>query len=271
MNIPDITENSALVVAHPDDEALWFSSVLERVGRTVICFLDVTSRPDWSEGRRRAIAELPISGVHSLELIESETFNGADWRNPIFTDYGLDVAQQPQVLPGKSAERYRANFSVLVERLEEELRGYQNVFTHNPWGEYGHEEHVQVYRAVSHVQRALGFRTWFSNYCSNKSHYLMLRYLSGFGSDYVTMNANVELARRLERIYRNNNCWTWPFDDYDWFQQECFASNEGVVRDETPVGHLFPLNYIRIEAPWDRKQRGGWSQTLRRMVRKVAG
>ena len=33
--------NAALVVAHPDDEALWFSSVLTRVDKIVICYQDL--------------------------------------------------------------------------------------------------------------------------------------------------------------------------------------------------------------------------------------
>src|SRR3972149_6077617 len=91
LGMSEITERSALVVAHPDDEALWFSSILERVERVVICFSDVMSRPDWSEGRRRAIAQLPISGVISLGLTESEAFNGADWRNPAPHGHGVGV------------------------------------------------------------------------------------------------------------------------------------------------------------------------------------
>jgi len=43
MKRSDITDSSILVVAHPDDEVLWFSSVLERVQETIICFLEV----DW--------------------------------------------------------------------------------------------------------------------------------------------------------------------------------------------------------------------------------
>ncbi|OGI61651.1 MAG: hypothetical protein A2W18_15180 [Candidatus Muproteobacteria bacterium RBG_16_60_9] len=267
----EITERSALVVAHPDDEALWFSSILERVERVVICFSDVMSRPDWSEGRRRAIAQLPISGVISLGLTESEAFNGADWRNPAPNEHGLEVSRRPEALPGISIDRYHANFSALVAHLTETLRHCQNVITHNPWGEYGHEEHVQVYRAVCHVQRALGYRIWFSNYCSNKSHNLMVRYLSGFDSSYLTMNTNIDLARRVESVYRANNCWTWPFSGYQWFRQECFVSNDSVAPSGMSVGRLFPLNYIRIEAPWEQQQASGLRQRIARVVRKMWG
>jgi LmbE family N-acetylglucosaminyl deacetylase len=37
---------SALVVAHPDDEALWFSSVLAEVSRVICCFEECADLPE---------------------------------------------------------------------------------------------------------------------------------------------------------------------------------------------------------------------------------
>lgn len=269
MSLSEITERSVLVVAHPDDEALWFSSILASVGRVVICYVDIKSRPDWSEGRRRAIAQLPIPDVVSLGLTESEAFNGANWRHPVTTEYGLEVLHRTEALPGISVDRYRSNFTSLVAQLTNLLRGCRNVFTHNPWGEYGHEEHVQVHRAVTHVQRLLGFRVWFSNYCSNKSHNLMLRYMSTFDTNYLTLSTNVGLARRFECTYRANNCWTWPFERFEWFQQECFLDNETITLGDASTGRLFPLNYIKIEAPWDQQRSPGGGGVFNRIVRRV--
>ncbi|BAU48086.1 hypothetical protein SVA_1524 [Sulfurifustis variabilis] len=254
---------AALVVAHPDDEVLWFSSLLRDVDLVLFCFEEVRSRPEWTEGRRRALADYPLPGVDSLRLTESEVFNGADWRRPECTEQGLAVTRNDDSFPAFSEAVYRANFERLRRGLGERLaQGFTRVYTHNPWGEYGHEEHVQVYRAVKAVQPALGFELWVDNYCSNKSHELMLRYVNGFHSDYATAATDPGLGEQLERLYRRYGCWTW-FDDYVWFTHECFQRDRDVARGEPVAGHFFPLNYLRVEAPWDREPVPRW--------RRVAG
>jgi hypothetical protein len=270
MKISEITDGSILVVAHPDDEVLWFSSILEHVQETIICFLEVDSRPDWSEGRRKSLASYPLPNVVSLGLRESEPFNGANWLSPVCTDYGLEITKNAHTFPGFSEAKYRTNYESLRQRLSPRLKNSRNVFTHNPWGEYGHEEHVQVYRVVCELQREYGFGLWISNYCSNKSHNLMLRHLSGFRSDYVTLETKPELARQVEEVYRSNNCWTWPFDDYRWFTHECFIEDRGLPLTETKSGHLFPLNYIRVETLWDReREETGWRKRAAKVARKL--
>ena len=55
----------AVVVAHPDDEALWLSSVVTSADRVVFAFGDVFNEPQKSEARRRAVAALPLKAcVH---------------------------------------------------------------------------------------------------------------------------------------------------------------------------------------------------------------
>ena len=50
-------EESVLVVAHPDDEVLWFSSILDTVTSIVIVFMDTEQRPDRDDARRASLAE----------------------------------------------------------------------------------------------------------------------------------------------------------------------------------------------------------------------
>ena len=246
MTLP-IARPAALVAAHPDDEVLWFSSILAEVDRVILCFEDVPSRPDWSAGRRRALAAYPLSGVESLRLVESEAFDAADWLQPVPTDYGLAIARRPQALPAMDARRYLDNYHTLRRELRNRLRDCARVYTHNPWGEYGHEEHVQVYRAVKSLQAELGYEIWFGNYASNKSSRLLLQYIGGFNAEYETRRTDPALGEQLASIYKECGCWTW-FDDYRWFTHECFMADH-VLPGAAEVGHLFPVNFLKVGEP----------------------
>ena len=264
----DMFHKAALVVAHPDDEALWFSSILERIDEIVICFMDVVSRPDWSEGRRRCSASYPFQKATFLGLQESEVFRGADWLTPVLTHYGLEVSKKKNSSPGFSAKRYLNNYEELRQQLSMRLRNRRNVFTHNPWGDYGNEEHVQVFRAIQDLQREFGFKLWFSNYCSSKSYNLMLRYVSGFDSNYVTVETDRELGKSLMQLYQRNKCWTW-YDDFAWFTHECFMlSNRGEVGAGS-TGHIFPLNFIKTRVPWDREDGTRFMAIARKTARQL--
>lgn len=246
--MPDVGQRPiALVVAHPDDEVLWFSSVLPAAEVVLFCFEAVPSRPDWSAGRSAVVDRYPLPGVQSLGLTESEAFNAADWGDPREIDYGLEVRPRAGTLPGLDVARYAQNFHVLRNMLRQHLTGCRCVYTHNPWGEYGHEEHVQVYRAVKSLQPDLGFDLRFGNYCSNKSSRLMLRYVGGFDAPYETHPTNIALGERLAALYKKHGCWTW-FDDYRWFTHECFMS-DAALPAASADGHIFPLNYIKISEP----------------------
>lgn len=258
-------EKSILVVAHPDDEILWFSSIVYDVDAVIICFLDVPSNPAWTEGRHKSIPELPIESLSCLGLDESEAFNGADWRNPVISKQGLEISNN---VNRNRLENYKNNYKELLARLKPLLSDYKNVFTHNPWGEYGHEEHVQVYRAVKYLQGGMHFNLWFSNYCSNKSFSLMQKYINGFDSNYKIKKTNKELAEDCMHIYKNNDCWTW-YDDYQWFNEEYYMLDAHLTAKMHEYGHLFPLNMLKIEAPWDDDQsKTGLCSRIKNILRR---
>jgi LmbE family N-acetylglucosaminyl deacetylase len=243
--LADRLSTAALVVAHPDDEILWFSSLLDQISHVYICYLDAPGQDACTRGRRAVAKRFPLDNVSFLGLTESVPFRGADWRDPVETAAGLELSRRPGVLPGFDPERYLANFPVLVQTLRERLAAYTTVVTHNPWGEYGHEEHVQVHRAVEAVRAELGFELWYSNYCSDRSYPLMLRHIEGRRSDCETFPTNLPLAREIELLYRENDCWTWPFDDYAYFRNEAFISAEPTP-SVMPRGSTMSLNYIRL-------------------------
>lgn len=74
--------------------------------------------------------------------------------------------------------RYSANAETLRGILSTELQEHPVVFTHNPWGEYGHEEHIQVFVTVRGVSERIGIRTCTSGYFAVRSMRMMRKYAS---------------------------------------------------------------------------------------------
>lgn len=262
----EMLDNSIVVAAHPDDENLWFSSILSGVDRIILCFLSVASMPKWTEGRKRSIASYPLPKVTCLELPESEVFWGVDWSRPEFTGYGLRVTQT-----NLTDAIYRNNFARLKQQLRDHLRGCENVFTHNPWGEYGHVEHVQVYRAVKDLQEELGFRLWFTGYTSNKTALIMSAVLAEGGYRAVMLPTDKPLAEQIAELYKNNDCWTW-YDDYAWCDSDVFITEEEPSRQLGKFGSVIPVNFIRIEpTPGPGTESPGMRGKARAAWRKLFG
>ena len=95
-----LLERAAIVMAHPDDEVLWASSILARVGRILLCYEDIPFQPAISEGRRQALARFPLPNVENLRLEEAPSYGSAAWSEPVETDYGLEVRQGPGSMRG---------------------------------------------------------------------------------------------------------------------------------------------------------------------------
>ncbi|MEJ2761135.1 MAG: PIG-L family deacetylase, partial [Gammaproteobacteria bacterium] len=186
---------TALVVAHPDDEALWLSSAIANADRIILCFGDLFARPRDSAARRAATAELPLHDLVSLDIPESGVLNLVDWARPQLTPTGIAITD------AAARERYETNYPRLVTALGEALAGAAAVYTHNPWGEYGHAEHIQVHRAVAALQENLGYTIRFSNYVSRKSWPLACHLSARLSwTERCSLPPDRDTARRLMRV-----------------------------------------------------------------------
>ena len=252
-----------MVVAHPDDEILWFSSVVDKVGEVIVCFQSIAGDPTISDGRKLALKELPLANVSSLGLVEGGVYNSASWPNPILTEYGVWVNKWNDCSPSFSSGRYRQNYHDLVDGLRKRLDGATRVFTHNPWGEYGHEEHVQVFLAVQRLQVELGFELLFSNYVSQKSFGIMSAYESRLSAPEYILPTNRGLLDLFREIYERNQCWTW-YKEYVPGAQEAFFS-----WSKRPVARssLRPITLIHIN--WTPRPIGVFLRLLRIIMERI--
>jgi len=249
MNTSGIFEKFVIVSAHPDDEVLWFSSILDKVDEIIVCFLGVKSEPNARVNRQRSLLDYPLKNISCLGLDESETFYGVDWQNPVRTPHGIEISNKKY--PDKA---YKENYGKLKEQLKEKLSGYYNVFTHNPWGEYGSDEHIQIYRVVKDLQKKMNFNLWFSNYVSNKSFKLMLDYFNKHNFQHVTLQTNKKLAYTIKDLYKKNDCWTW-YDDWEWLDEESFMKDMTLEGKTKQHSRILPMNLIKVWLPIKSKKK----------------
>jgi hypothetical protein len=266
---PDFLQRSLIVAAHPDDELLWFGSILRDVDEVILVYHDFWAKPGLGAARQGALGNYPRGGVSSLMIAEAGAFGCADWQKPQESEFGIAFTPQSRTRDikrfanktisgmGLAANRptapdsvetlYQLNFARLVAALRPKLSFGMNVFTHNPWGEYGHEDHVQVFRALDLLRREIGFTLWMSNYCTDRSMPLAMRYFAAAPGPFIRLPVDVAFADRVADVYKANGCWTWA-DDWSWFPDECFMQAPVAGADPAPQRHLFPLNFFTIGA-----------------------
>ena len=228
--------DSILIVAHPDDEVLWFSSLLDRVEKVVICF----SPEELIQGKlMEFFKDYPLKHVEFLRLERFGRYRKINFRFPFRTSCGLFIKSSPM-----AAMRYRKNCRILKQRLNGFISENSTVFTHNPWGEYGHEEHVQVSAVVKDLSAIKGANVWYDNYGSRKTYSLMGKTL--FSCDYDAFRRPIDkkLVHQLKSFYLDKGCWTWD-EHWEWFDTETFFS----VKPNTHLPkyrHVIPVNLINV-------------------------
>ncbi len=245
MGTSDILRNTIIVAAHPDDEILWFSSLLRKVDHVLLCFLDEFSNPEFGAARRAALLDYPLQNMSCLELVSLGLMRPASFVSPTFNQYGIKLIGNDRSLKSHR-EKYNQNYSKLRNRLASILIRYRNVITHNPWGEYGHEEHVQVYRAVKNLQEEIGYDIWIPSYCSNRTMNLVSS--TTYLKDNVVLPTDHSIAAQLMKLYEENGCWTW-YKDWCLPAQEAFFK-ETCTNSSTPVlGAVIPMHVIVMQLP----------------------
>lgn len=232
-------KDAVIVVAHPDDEILWFSSILDKCRAVVACFgQSANSDESWNHGRATLMENFPLDKVRFLKVRQSDAYETADWKKPTENDFGLQL-RRPSV-------SYAENAQTLQQLLADELRNETVVFTHNPWGEYGNEEHVQVFKVVERLRQSLGFDLYVNGYVSNRSLKLMSENSGRISGQPLAFKTDVELASALMQKYVQHECWTW-LDDYKWPQWELFYQTQPLMEGRVPHAGATaspPLNYL---------------------------
>ncbi|WP_161597016.1 PIG-L family deacetylase [Rhizobium glycinendophyticum] len=245
-----------IIMAHPDDEILWASSILATAKKVILCYGD-TADAAVSRGRAALLRDFPLTSVIGLNIRESRSFLTTNWGRPIETAYGIQC--------GRDRDGYQRNFELARAAIAEHIAEGDLVVTHNPWGEYGHEEHVQVYRAVAVLKKERDFRLVVTGYASDRVLSFMEMNTPRLGGS-ITLPTNKSLALSLKQHYQKHDSWTWD-DGYVWPDQELFyeiTAEDAPLRPVRGTMASLPMNMLLIDGHLPL-----WRRVLRRFKRTL--
>ncbi len=263
-------KNSIIIGAHPDDELLWFNAALPHADKVLIVYKDFWAHPCLGKARAEALANHPHKNLECLNMAEAGTYGCANWAAPVCDEFGLEFSMAATatrdvkrflkltlstVVPfdlntsNKSVRQaYEDNYHELYGLLKERLEPDMNVFSHNPWGEYGHEDHVQVFRVLDRLRNEIGFKLWMTNYCTERALPLAVRYFTTSPGSYIRLKSDKVFAEKAAGVYKDAGCWTWA-DNWSWFDDECYIEAPDARSGPHSHEHLLPLNMFLIDAP----------------------
>lgn len=178
-----------LLIAHPDDEALFAWPVLGRVKR-IVCASNDSENPErtWCKERGMCLEEVG-------ELL------------------GADVIQLPY-----NSEFYRlptrdGQLKRLAETLLRHLSDAEIVFTHNSWGEYGNIDHILMHQ-IARVWQAETRRELLVSDIATEINWLPVRSWDQREAAYNPSRHEIDrpLFDRIKGIYDKRGCWTWAWE-----------------------------------------------------------
>jgi hypothetical protein len=235
-----MTKKYKIIVAHPDDEVLFFSSIIKSASKIIISY-NRSNEKTVSLGRERIKNKLPFKNYIYLNYKEANVFNSANWYNPKICKEGLNFRT--------NKKKYIINYNKIKSKLSKILKVGDTIYTHNPWGEYGHEEHIQVFNCIKHLQKKLNLKIFVNGYVSNKSYTLMKEFENTLTNPFLIKNQNIKYANKLKKIYITYYCWTFD-DNYIWPKSELFfefKKNRVMDNGKKNYSSIIPLNYMHGE------------------------
>ncbi len=225
-----------VVVAHPDDEILWASSLLENAEIIIICFSGIPGNKELTIAREKVKENYTLPNTIFLDLYQaSPSLIPTDWKTGERSKYGMKF--------GRSMVDYKENYFQLIKKLDKFLSKIEIVYTHSPWGEYGHPEHVQVNHSIIELSKKYEFETWVFGYTSKKTLEMMEQNAYLLNQNPKMLRSNLAIYDQLKKLYITYGCWTY-FDNYKPPNFDIFYKLE--TKNLTTNLHKNPLmiNYI---------------------------
>ena len=244
-------ENFTIVLAHPDDEVIFASSILKTAKKIIICFGESANEPNISRSRKTLYEKYPLRNISFLKIKESPRWQKMSYLpllNPLETEYGINK--------GSSFEdKYKENFYKIYEALDSQLKNETTIVTHNPWGEYGHPEHIQVHRCICKLAAKFKFKVYVTGYGSGLSSELMYKTNHKISNFALIKNVEKSFFNKLKELYIYSGCWTWdtnyepPSIEIFYLLNDYKIESKNLTKNEVIKVSKVPLNVINMNRP----------------------
>lgn len=169
-----------MLIAHPDDEVIFGWPVLKEAKKIICCANDYHDRTKRWEYSARKEALMEIGAFVDAEVVSPD-------RNCDF-----------HKLSGLNGELNDFIFSI-YELLKDE----RAIFTHNPWGEYGHLDHILAYTIAKNSGKTL----IVTDIVQNTGWYPVFGW--EYGNSVKQCEVDKVFYEKCKAIYVKHNCWTW--------------------------------------------------------------
>ncbi len=208
-----IGKNYAVVVAHPDDEILWASSILENADKIIICFNNLPSNNKLSSSRSKLQLKYPLRNAYFLNIDEASVNSQKVYFEKKYeTIYGIKGK--------KNQNEYKKSFLELTNSLANYLSNIDTVYTHSPWGEYGNVDHIQIFNVIKNLSEIYSYKIFiFGSFAAKNYEYMKSKISLITSSQKFPVNKSI--YQSIKKLYIKCNCWTWDknynLNDYDIF------------------------------------------------------
>lgn len=184
-----------IIVAHPDDEAIWFSSIIEKQDTACVFVF-----------QNKYLEDLSASTIHVtkvFEIIEEySNFMPVIWLQTIKTTNPRIFGQ----IKDETRFHAKTNIASIVQLCQ-----YSKIYTHNPWGEYGHSEHSLVYEIMRELAPDKILYPIYGIKDEEKKRFQTVQ----------TEQVNIKFREKLFDLYKKKGIWTGskgePYDQLDTF------------------------------------------------------
>ncbi len=239
-------ENLILIVSHPDDECLFSSSLLDKIKTLIICFNDIPGELEISHSRKKALKSYPLKSLNLIPLNikqAKETFFPNNWLNIKDKKSGL--------IGGYEKYSYDLNYQIILKKLKTIIKEKETIITHNPWGEYGHPEHCQVFKAVFQIAINTNSNLFVNSYVSNLSKYYAKKKIHLLNDEMLTFKTNHKKYELLKEHYSKYGCWTWyknyKIPNFEFFSKINLQQDPNSVIQNNKI--LFQGSFIKHRGP----------------------